>query len=104
MKYRLLLAAPFLLQFESQKLVLFEAGCGVGNCIFPLLENDLNIFVYACDFSPRAVDFVKVRRDCFKSRSNSIGKCSIKVLEHVFSFPSKTLCTALSVAARSSVT
>ncbi|XP_041844177.1 tRNA N(3)-methylcytidine methyltransferase METTL6 [Melanotaenia boesemani] len=46
-------------EFESQKLVLLEAGCGVGNCIFPLLEDDLNIFVYACDFSPRAVEFVK---------------------------------------------
>lgn len=49
------------MQFESQRLVLLEAGCGVGNCIFPLLEEDRNIFVYACDFSPRAVDFVKVR-------------------------------------------
>uniref|UniRef100_A0A0F8AS63 Methyltransferase-like protein 6 n=1 Tax=Larimichthys crocea TaxID=215358 RepID=A0A0F8AS63_LARCR len=47
------------LMFESQRLVLLEAGCGVGNCIFPLLEDDLNIFVYACDFSPRAVEFVK---------------------------------------------
>ncbi|CAJ1063073.1 tRNA N(3)-methylcytidine methyltransferase METTL6 [Xyrichtys novacula] len=47
-------------EFESQKLVLLEAGCGVGNCIFPLLEDDLNIFVYACDFSPRAVEFVKL--------------------------------------------
>ncbi|KAM6967642.1 tRNA N(3)-cytidine methyltransferase METTL6 [Aplochiton taeniatus] len=46
-------------EFESQKLVLLEAGCGVGNCIFPLLEEDSNIFVYACDFSARAVDFVK---------------------------------------------
>lgn len=46
-------------EFESQKLVLLEAGCGVGNCIFPLLDQDLNIFVYACDFSPRAVEFVK---------------------------------------------
>ncbi|RVE63031.1 hypothetical protein OJAV_G00163430 [Oryzias javanicus] len=46
-------------EFESQKLVLLEAGCGVGNCLFPLLEDDLNIFVYACDFSPRAVEFVK---------------------------------------------
>ncbi|XP_028835826.1 tRNA N(3)-cytidine methyltransferase METTL6 isoform X2 [Denticeps clupeoides] len=46
-------------EFEAQRLVLLEAGCGVGNCIFPLLEEDLNIFVYACDFSPRAVDFVK---------------------------------------------
>ncbi|XP_037129846.1 tRNA N(3)-methylcytidine methyltransferase METTL6 isoform X2 [Syngnathus acus] len=46
-------------QSESQRLVLLEAGCGVGNCIFPLLEEECNIFVYACDFSPRAVDFVK---------------------------------------------
>uniref|UniRef100_A0A3Q3VWR8 tRNA N(3)-cytidine methyltransferase n=1 Tax=Mola mola TaxID=94237 RepID=A0A3Q3VWR8_MOLML len=46
-------------KLESQRLVLLEAGCGVGNCIFPLLEDDLNIFVYACDFSPRAVEFVK---------------------------------------------
>ncbi|XP_075884685.1 tRNA N(3)-cytidine methyltransferase METTL6 [Nelusetta ayraudi] len=46
-------------EFESQKLVLLEAGCGVGNCIFPLLQEDRNIFVYACDFSARAVDFVK---------------------------------------------
>lgn len=46
-------------QFQSQKLVMLEAGCGVGNCIFPLLEEDLNLFIYACDFSPRAVQFVK---------------------------------------------
>ncbi|XP_060778340.1 tRNA N(3)-methylcytidine methyltransferase METTL6-like isoform X3 [Neoarius graeffei] len=46
-------------EFEAQKLVMLEAGCGVGNCIFPLLEDDLNIFIYACDFSPRAVQFVK---------------------------------------------
>ncbi|MED6245196.1 Methyltransferase-like protein 6 [Ataeniobius toweri] len=46
-------------EFESQKLVLLEAGCGVGNCIFPLIEEDPHIFVYACDFSPRAVEFVK---------------------------------------------
>ncbi|XP_034409146.1 tRNA N(3)-methylcytidine methyltransferase METTL6 [Cyclopterus lumpus] len=46
-------------EFESQRLVLLEAGCGVGNCIFPLLEDDRHIFVYACDFSPRAVEFVK---------------------------------------------
>lgn len=46
-------------EFEAQKLVLLEAGCGVGNCIFPLLEEDLNVYIYACDFSPRAVEFVK---------------------------------------------
>lgn len=49
------------LQLEAQRLVLLEAGCGVGNCLFPLLEDDRDVFVYACDFSPRAVDLVKVR-------------------------------------------
>lgn len=47
-------------QFADQKLTILEAGCGVGNCLFPLLEEDLNIFAYACDFSPRAVEYVKV--------------------------------------------
>lgn len=46
-------------EFFGQKLIILEAGCGVGNFIFPLLQEDLDIFVYACDFSPRAVEFVK---------------------------------------------
>ncbi|XP_048413757.1 tRNA N(3)-methylcytidine methyltransferase METTL6 isoform X3 [Stegostoma tigrinum] len=47
-------------EFENQKLIVLEAGCGVGNCLFPLLEDDLNVFIYACDFSPRAIEFVKI--------------------------------------------
>ncbi|XP_068092346.1 tRNA N(3)-methylcytidine methyltransferase METTL6 [Hyperolius riggenbachi] len=46
-------------KFENQRLTILEAGCGVGNCLFPLLEEDPALFVYACDFSPRAVEFVK---------------------------------------------
>ncbi|OXB65924.1 hypothetical protein ASZ78_002672, partial [Callipepla squamata] len=46
-------------EFVDQKLTILEAGCGVGNCLFPLLEEDVNIFAYACDFSPRAVEYVK---------------------------------------------
>ncbi|XP_051819086.1 tRNA N(3)-methylcytidine methyltransferase METTL6 [Antechinus flavipes] len=46
-------------EFDDQKLTILEAGCGVGNCLFPLLEEDLNIFAYACDFSPRAIEYVK---------------------------------------------
>jgi len=38
---------------------LLEVGCGVGNFAFPLIEERLNIFIYCCDFSPRAVQFVK---------------------------------------------
>ncbi|XP_033108272.1 tRNA N(3)-methylcytidine methyltransferase METTL6-like [Anneissia japonica] len=38
---------------------LLEVGCGVGNALFPLLEENKNLMIYACDFSPRAVQFVK---------------------------------------------
>lgn len=75
-------------QFESQRLVLLEAGCGVGNCIFPLLQEDRNIFVYACDFSPRAVDFVKVTIN-FKSVSVItlyLLICLFSILEPIISF------------------
>lgn len=35
-------------------------GCGVGNLIFPLIEEKRNnFFVYSCDFSHRAIEFVK---------------------------------------------
>lgn len=36
-----------------------EVGCGCGNTVFPLMEENGKPFYYACDFSPRAVDFVK---------------------------------------------
>ena len=40
--------------------MIFEVGCGVGNFMFPLMEEDKNLYFYACDFSKRAVQFVKV--------------------------------------------
>lgn len=40
--------------------LMLEVGCGVGNLIFPLVQNQKNnYFIYACDFSPRAVEMVK---------------------------------------------
>jgi len=44
---------------SSREHVLLEAGCGCGNAVFPLVEENESLFVYACDFSQRAVDFVK---------------------------------------------
>lgn len=43
---------------DSQK-VMLEIGCGVGNLVFPLIEEGLNYYFYACDFSPRAVELVQ---------------------------------------------
>ncbi|XP_014205704.1 methyltransferase-like protein 6 [Copidosoma floridanum] len=39
---------------------LLEVGCGVGNLMYPLLEDDAAFEqIYACDLSPRAIEFVK---------------------------------------------
>jgi len=37
-----------------------QVGCGVGNTVYPLLEKSDTLKVHCCDFSPRAVEFVKL--------------------------------------------
>lgn len=54
------LSPAYLLSIFESAHVLLEAGCGVGNFIFPFLADFPSWTGYACDFSPRAVDFVKV--------------------------------------------
>ncbi|KAK0563175.1 hypothetical protein OC861_004949 [Tilletia horrida] len=44
----------------SRPPVLLEVGGGVGNTIYPLIEKSQALKVHCCDFSPRAVDFVKL--------------------------------------------
>ncbi|KAH8415894.1 hypothetical protein KR222_003303, partial [Zaprionus bogoriensis] len=50
---------------SGERRSLLEVGCGVGNLVFPLLEEQAKgqsgggFYFYACDFSPRAVDFVR---------------------------------------------
>ena len=45
---------------EGSVLTLLDAGCGVGNGLYPLLkEYEGHLKVHCCDFSPRAIDFVK---------------------------------------------
>lgn len=44
---------------ESRKCLL-EIGCGVGNLVFPLVEDNFNsYFIYAMDFSPRAIEILQ---------------------------------------------
>ena len=40
---------------------MLEVGCGAGNLVFPLLSEhtERRMFIYACDFSPRAVQLVR---------------------------------------------
>jgi len=40
---------------RSKRKTLLELGCGVGNSVFPLLEENPGIFVYAYDFSDVAI-------------------------------------------------
>ena len=83
---------PELLQALSEvdqgRPVLLEVGCGVGNTVFPLLEEIPNLFIYACDFSPRAVDFVKVHCVCVCGERNVHVQFPPKETLHV-----RTVCT-----------
>ena len=56
--------------------VLLEIGCGVGNLIFPLLEEEPHMFVHACDLSPRAIEFVK-NHPSFLSHKIHAFECDI---------------------------
>ncbi|XP_043722454.1 uncharacterized protein LOC122669689 [Telopea speciosissima] len=55
---------------DGRKVVL-EVGCGAGNTIFPLLAMYPDIFVHACDFSPRAIDLVKAHKDFMEGSINA---------------------------------
>ncbi|MCO5588797.1 hypothetical protein L7F22_042756 [Adiantum nelumboides] len=48
---------------SSERPVILEIGCGVGNTLFPLLDTYPNVFVHACDFSSRAVNLVKAHKN-----------------------------------------
>ncbi|XLU33927.1 hypothetical protein S245_069993, partial [Arachis hypogaea] len=45
-----------------------KVGCGAENTIFPVIASYPDAFVYACDFSPRAIELVKTHEDFKESR------------------------------------
>ena len=53
---------------KKRHVVLLEAGCGVGNTVFPLLEENSSLYVYACDFSTKAIEIMKVLTLCSRLR------------------------------------
>lgn len=67
---------------DSSRRLLFEIGCGVGNFIYPLVQEKLNFQIFACDLSPRAVEMVKSNSN-YDSNSMTIFQCDI-TSEEVF--------------------
>ncbi|EDW01533.1 GH21487 [Drosophila grimshawi] len=78
---------------SGQRRTLFEVGCGVGNLVFPLLEEQIKeqksdehgFYFYACDFSPRAVDFVQANA-LYDSKHITAFQCDIttqQVHQHI---------------------
>lgn len=51
--------------------ILMEFGCGVGNSFFPLLEKYQHLFVFACDFSKRAIELVQSNPEYHAERCNA---------------------------------
>eukprot|EP00041_Stephanoeca_diplocostata_P009016 m.136583 g.136583 ORF g.136583 m.136583 type:complete len:230 (+) comp17574_c0_seq3:246-935(+) len=60
----------------SKQFNILEVGCGVGNAVFPMLEDFPNTFVHCCDLSPRAVEFVRNSDDYDPARCNAF-QCDI---------------------------
>lgn len=55
----------------SGNVVLVEAGCGVANCAFPLLEVNPSLFIYAFDFAPSAVALVRQAQEYKQERCHA---------------------------------
>lgn len=68
----------------SEKPVMLEVGCGVGNFIFPLIEEETKFFIHACDFSPRAVNFVK-ENPLYNTNACNVFVCDVTE-EHLTNF------------------
>ncbi|EDW85795.1 uncharacterized protein Dwil_GK23259 [Drosophila willistoni] len=95
----------------GRRRVLLEVGCGVGNLVFPLLEEQLSrmkdqhtaedsngFYFYACDFSPRAVEFVK-NHALYDVKHITAFQCDItteQVHQHI-SLESLDICTMIFV-------
>ncbi|KAG0253003.1 Methyltransferase-like protein 6 [Mortierella polycephala] len=82
---------------QPRTLNCLEVGCGVGNFIFPVLERNPNLFMYACDFAPHAIELVKQHEDYKQGRcsafvcdltkdplTDTIAKDSLDVVSSIF--------------------
>ena len=48
--------------YQTRPINVFEVGCGPGSAVFPLMQlrgNNINLFLYCCDFSEVAIELLK---------------------------------------------
>ncbi|KAI7858054.1 S-adenosyl-L-methionine-dependent methyltransferase [Circinella umbellata] len=74
----------------DQQIRCLEIGCGVGNFIFPAIAENPNLFVYACDFSKRAVEMVKSNENYHESRCQAFV-CDLTVDPLIDNVPAESL-------------
>jgi methyltransferase-like protein 6 len=71
---------------EHLRKLMLEVGCGVGNLIFPLIQDQKNnYFIYACDFSPRAIEMVR-QNELYDECNMKAFQCDIttdQIFEHI---------------------
>ena len=60
---------------NDRRQVLLEIGCGVGNFLFPLIEEKIPFYIYGCDFSQRAVQL------CWDNPLYDSSKCCVFVAD-----------------------
>ncbi|EDV27276.1 uncharacterized protein TRIADDRAFT_22960 [Trichoplax adhaerens] len=87
----------------SSKRYMLEVGCGVGNAVFPLIEEGCQLYIYACDFSPRAIDFVKSNRLYDEAKCHAFV-CDITCDDLTLSIPAATINIATLIFVLSAIT
>ena len=67
---------------------ILDAGCGVGNASFPILESNTSpgLFIYACDFAESAIDLIKGNTQ-FNSKRLHPFVCNLSAENIKFPFP-----------------
>ncbi|KAI6649298.1 Methyltransferase-like protein 6 [Oopsacas minuta] len=63
---------------SSHEVTLLECGCGVGNLMFPLIQENSSLFVYACDISHVAVELVQKNEAYIDTKCNAF-QCDLTV-------------------------
>ncbi|KAG0239811.1 methyltransferase-like protein 6-like protein [Mortierella sp. GBAus27b] len=67
-----------------------EVGCGVGNFIFPVLERNPHLFMYACDFAQSAIELVK-QHENYKDGRCSAFVCDLTIDPLTNTIPAESL-------------